>query len=286
VATSNGFQDSPNDDDDQLEMRNGSSKPNLLPLLNVASTITRAAEAPVEGKEGEQVETPSDDEMFDMPPLRRQSASPASMLSPINPPDIAGNKSPTASTRSPGKPLHSLETIGGIPQTGGSAPFTEDFNHDDLFDFDDGTEEKSPPALQEEESESEESTAESPVSPIKEPVLLSQYSRSPARDIVRPSHLNPAAPASKGIVGSYKDHPFSMPIVSPEIHAQAASLGDVSSFVGSVHGRSGLDESDQQSFRASLRNASGPFSGTPRSMSERMLMDDIMEAEEAKRRES
>jgi hypothetical protein len=220
-----------------------------------------------------------------MPPLRRQSASPASMLSPINPPDISDNKSPTASTRSPGRPLHSLETSGGIPQTAGSLPYTEEYDHDDLFHFDDGTEEKSPPPFQEEEDESEESPADSPVSPIKEqPVNLSQYSRSPARDIVRPNHSS--TPVSKGVVGSYKGHPFTMPIVSPEVHAQAASLGDVNSFVGSVHGRSGLDESDPQSFRASLRNSSGPFSGTPRSMSERMLMDDIMEAEDPKRRES
>jgi hypothetical protein len=42
-----------------------------------------------------------------------------------------------------------------------------------------------------------------------------------------------------------------------------------------------LDESDAQSFRASLRN-----SGTPRSLSERMRMEDIMEAEEQKRKGS
>ncbi len=281
VATSNDFQGSP---DDELEMRNNTSEANILQPLNVAAASVNSVEAPIEMKDGEQAETPSDDELLDMPPLRRQSASPASMLSPIDPPDITGNKSPTASTRSPGKPLHSLETIGGIPQTAGTLSLDEEYNHDDLFDFDDDNEEKSPPALQQEEDESEESPAESPVSPIKEAGPPSQYSRSPARDIVRPTLA--AAPASKGVMGSYKGHPFTMPIVSPEVHAQAASLGDVNSFVGSVHGRSGLDESDQQSFRASLRNVGVPFSGTPRSMSERLLMDDIMEAEEAKRRGS
>jgi hypothetical protein len=282
VATSNGFQASPDDDDDELEMSNATSKSNVLHPLNVTGTIS-SAEVPAE-KEGEQAETPSDDEVLDMPPLRRQSASPASILSPIHSPDITGNKSQTASTRSPSKSLRRLETTGGTPPTAESLPFTEDYDHDALFAFDDDPEEKSPPTLQEEEDESEESSAESPVSPIKEPVLLSQYSRPPARDIITPHHVAP--PASKGVVGSYRGHPFTMPIVTPEVHAQAASLGGINSFVGSVHGRSGLDESDQQSFRASLRNTSGPFSGTPRSMSERMLMDDIMESEEIKRRES
>ncbi len=82
-----------------------------------------------------------------------------------------------------------------------------------------------------------------------------------------------------GVVGSYKGRVFSLPIVSPEVHAIAASMGDIHSFVGSVHGRTGLDESDDQAFRASFKN-----SGTPRSLSERMRMEDIMEAEEHKRR--
>ena len=71
-----------------------------------------------------------------------------------------------------------------------------------------------------------------------------------------------------------------MPIVSDEVHAQAASLGAINSFVGSVDGRSGLDESDVRSFRAS--GGIGSFSGTPKSLSERMMMDEMLETEEAK----
>ena len=67
-----------------------------------------------------------------------------------------------------------------------------------------------------------------------------------------------------------------MDIVDPEVHARAAEMGGISSFVGSVDGRSGFDESDIQSFRAS--GGIGSFSGTPKSMSERMMMDDIVEA--------
>ncbi|PMD55040.1 uncharacterized protein K444DRAFT_666948 [Hyaloscypha bicolor E] len=294
VAT-NGFQGS-DDEDDQLEI--GPSKAKIAALPSTTSSISKKlspnrlddtnAIPPVEDKQEEQAETPSDDEMLDMPPLRRQNASPASMLSPAIPADISGNKSPTASTRSRGKPLHSLETTGSIPQTAGSQLSTEEYDHDDLFHFDDGNvdSQKYPPARMEQEaeddsSESSESAAdEPPVSPLKEPVKLSEYSSSPARDIVRPSARAKSedTPTSKGIVGSYKGRPFSIPIVSPEVHAMAASLGDVNSFVGSVHDR---PESDDYSFRASLRN-----SGTPRSFSERMRMEDIMEAEEHKRRES
>ncbi|KAH8790002.1 hypothetical protein F5882DRAFT_401589 [Hyaloscypha sp. PMI_1271] len=294
VAT-NGFQGS-DDEDDQLEI--GPSKAKMAALPSTASTISKKlspnrlddtnAVPPVQDKREEQAETPSDDEMLDMPPLRRQNASPASMLSPAIPADISGNKSPTASTRSRGKPLHCLETTGSIPQTAGSQLSTEEYDHDDLFHFDDGNVEsqKSPPARKEQEAEDDSSEAsesaadEPPVSPLKEPIKLSEYSSSPARDIVRPSARAKSGdtPTSKGIVGSYKGRPFSIPIVSPEVHAMAASLGDVNSFVGSVHDR---PESDDYSFRASLRN-----SGTPRSFSERMRMEDIMEAEEHKRRGS
>jgi hypothetical protein len=294
VAT-NGFQGS-DDEDDQLEI--GPSKAKIATLPSKASSISTklspnrlddtTAVAPVQDKQEEQAETPSDDELLDMPPLRRQNASPASMLSPAIPADISGNKSPTASTRSRGKPLHSLETTGSIPQTAGSQLSTEEYDHDDLFHFDDGNvdSQKSPPTRKEQEaeddsSESSESAAdEPPASPLKEPVKLSEYSSSPARDIVRPSVRAESedTPTSKGIVGSYKGRPFSIPIVSPEVHAMAASLGDVNSFVGSVHDR---PEGDDYSFRASLGN-----SGTPRSFSERMRMEDIMEAEEHKRRGS
>jgi hypothetical protein len=285
VAT-NGFQGS-DDEDEQLEI--GKAKSTITKALNVAHpSPPREEAAPAITKEEEQADTPSDDEMLDMPPLRRQSASPASILSPANPPDISGNKSPTASTRSPGRPVHSLETTGSTPPIRDShyfAPDEDEFEHDDLFQFDDGDDidpqQSSPDGKEEEEQESssESPTEVSPVSPLKEPTKLSEYSSSPARDIIRPK--SEATPAPKGVVGSYKGRPFSIPIVSPEIHAMAASLGDVHSFVGSVHGRTGVDESDEQSFRASLRT-----SGTPRSLSERMRMEDIMEAEEQKRRES
>lgn len=291
----NGLQTS-DDEDEQLEIGGGSKK-YIAPAPSDKSTISKAMGgsdsseelAQSEEQEEEQADTFSDDEMVGMPPLRRQSASPASMLSPAIPQDISGNKSPTASTRSPGKPLHSLETTGSIPQTIGSQ-FAEEYEHDDLFRFDDDDdsdydEKKSPPPHQEEdESLSSDETArdDSPSSHLKEPepLKLSVYSSSPARAIVRPNHRAKSEDTpSKGVVGSYKGRPFSMEIVSPEVHAMAASLGNISSFVGSVHGRTGLDECDDASYKASFRG-----SGTPRSLSERARLEDIMEAEEQKRK--
>lgn len=66
-----------------------------------------------------------------------------------------------------------------------------------------------------------------------------------------------------------------MPVVrNPEVHAQAASLGQFNTFVGGLDGRSGMDEGDLNSFRASVSNI--PFSGTPRSFTERLMMEDAM----------
>lgn len=67
-----------------------------------------------------------------------------------------------------------------------------------------------------------------------------------------------------------------MPVVrDPLVHARAVSLGDFNSFVGSVDGRTGLDESDLNSFRASL--AQSGFAGTPRSLAERMMIEEAQE---------
>ena len=66
-----------------------------------------------------------------------------------------------------------------------------------------------------------------------------------------------------------------MPVVKNEdLHAQAASLGEFNTFVGGLDGRSGMDEGDLNSFRASLVHTG--FSGTPRSLTERMMLEDAM----------
>ena len=77
-------------------------------------------------------------------------------------------------------------------------------------------------------------------------------------------------------VGSYKGRSIMMPVVvDPSVHEQAMALGEFNSFVGGLDGRSGMDDADPSSFRASI--ASVPFDGTPRSFSERMMMEERME---------
>ena len=284
VATANGLSQESSSED--LQTTNGFTRPRPVEARSAldvpessggSSYNTSTTDKNASGEE--EADTFSDDEMLDMPPLRTMRGL-ASMLSPSSPPNIAQNKSPTASTRSPSKPwlgLESLET-GGEGDGDGDMKFLEE-DHDELFHFDDDNIGKRSPPEEQEDSESD-----SPVSPLAqtEPVSLSKYSSSPAREIAKPSAPRSTIVASKGVVGSYKGHPFSMPIVSDEIHAKAASLGDVNLFVGSVDGRSGMDESDVQSFRAS--GGVGSFSGAPRSMTERMMLDELLESEEAKQK--
>jgi hypothetical protein len=302
VATTNGLSRDPNVED--LQIGNGVSQ---LPLdegsepVNISSERSSSSHDALEADSGgdaeEEPATLSDDEMLDMAPLTRQGSSAMSMLSPINPPNIDDNKSPTASTRSPGKPVHSLETFGGGDEAniGAGLSFTED-DHDDLFHFDETPEQRIPsigedpemkrfrPYSPEPEPEEDSDSTESPISPsprnerpdLGQQVKISHYSSSPAHGIPKPTPRSSTLPTSQGVVGSYKGKPFSMDIVDPAIHAQAAGMGAITSFVGSVDGRSGFDESDIQSFRAS--GGIGSFSGTPKSMSERMMMDDILEA--------
>lgn len=144
---------------------------------------------------------------------------------------------------------------------------------EDLFRFDE--ESNAIPPL----SEEPDPEPESPEIPEVEDehVNLSQYSQSPAKPIVRTILGKSTAVPSRGVVGSYKGHPFSIPIVSDEIHAQAASLGAIHSFVGSVSGATGLDEADLKSFRAT---GAASFSGAPKSLSERMMMEELLEAPE------
>jgi hypothetical protein len=260
-----------------------SREPVAIPEKPVQSPSTDNNKSPNNAHE---TETPSDDEMLDMPPLKsmRGQKSAATILSPITPLNIDNNKSPTAATRSPSKPSFALDDfISKQAEIGENFKFLED-EDEELFHFDENNEtneQRSPP-----EEEHVDTDSDSPVSPgaAREPLGVGELSGSPAREIQTPVIPKRTTTTSKGIVGSYKGRPFSMPIVSDEIHAQAASLGAINSFVGSVNGRSGLDESDIQSFRAS--GGVGSFSGTPKSMSDRMMMDEMLEAEEAKQNEA
>ncbi|KAF7921945.1 uncharacterized protein EAE97_011236 [Botrytis byssoidea] len=233
----------------------------------------------IEALPEDDADVPSDDDMLDMPSLRQMRSynkQPASILSPKK----NENPEPAISPlqmNSPSKPLtlETMEPRGKGDEKTASLTFQDD-EQEDLFSFDENPSLGSRPQDEEDESDIEEPTSPS----IEESPDNVELSKSPARPI--PNDFSnkkvTIAPApAHGIVGSYKGRPFSMPVVNDAVHASAASMGAMNSFVGSVNGRSGLDASDVLSYRAS--GGVGSFSGTPKSMSERMMMDDLMEAE-------
>ncbi|PTD10355.1 hypothetical protein FCULG_00008458 [Fusarium culmorum] len=153
---------------------------------------------------------------------------------------------------------------------------------DEMFHFEDNDETsaspkpKPKPPMAEEEEEMEVDLPDVPESE------QSLYATSPAVHITkRPSESAPTTPTiarfQAGSVGSYKGRPVIMPVVrNPAVHAQAASLGHFNTFVGGLDGRSGMDEADLSSFRASVGNT--VFSGTPRSFTERLMMEEAQKA--------
>ncbi|KAK1981064.1 hypothetical protein LZ30DRAFT_593524 [Colletotrichum cereale] len=127
-----------------------------------------------------------------------------------------------------------------------------------------------PAPIQEEDEDEDEGDGKNDAN---EPMAPTLYSTSPAVSI--PRAPEPAIPAHliSGSVGSFRGRPVTMPIVkNPDVYQQAASLGDVSSFIGGLDGRSGVDDGDLNSYRASVGQSL--FSGTPRSLTERMMMEE------------
>jgi hypothetical protein len=190
------------------------------------------------------------------------------------------DKSKTVATKSSGKPWFVLADGTDLNDLPGSKAKLEvnDDDDDELFAFDESAD-----RLQRPEADSESE----PDSPTAEEVPISQYATSPARGILKADTPNPStstttstttptAAPSTSHRSSY--HPFNTPIVSEAIHAQAASLGHVQSFVGSV--KNGLDEDTLQSFRLGASGGVGSLrGGAPRSLSEKMAFDDAMEAQ-------
>ncbi|WYZ40234.1 hypothetical protein EsH8_IV_000575 [Colletotrichum jinshuiense] len=148
----------------------------------------------------------------------------------------------------------------------------EDEDDEDMFHFEGLSAPPKPrsrPApIQEEDEEEEEGEADT-----NEPTAQILYSTSPAVSIPKPPEPSIPAHLISGSVGSFRGRPVIMPIVkNPEVYQQAASLGDVSSFIGGLDGRSGVDDGDLNSYRASVGQSL--FSGTPRSLTERMMMEE------------
>jgi len=238
-----------------------------------------------------------------MPPLDRvKTLRPtATILSPVK---LAAS-APLPSGKSPSKTFFEL---GGDDDDFKGDDDDLELDPDQLFRFDETSNnngERSPPEEEEqEESSPEDSPEASPSteryttqpqafsSSISKSIPIHEFSKSPPfANTTSSSHPISSARTppftaptpTKTILGSYKGHPFSLPIVSDELHAQAASLGNYTSFVGSVNGRSGVDEGDARSFRASVGglgsvgSARGGGKTGGKSMSERLAMDELAE---------
>ncbi|KAL6809284.1 hypothetical protein GGI42DRAFT_235726 [Trichoderma sp. SZMC 28013] len=152
---------------------------------------------------------------------------------------------------------------------------------DDMFEFEPGGLSAPPkprerPPLPPDEEEPSDDESQDDVPNIDRPSQPTLYSTSPAVSIARPRPENAMSTVSRfqpGSLGSYKGRPVIMPVVrNPEVHARAASLGQFNTFVGGLDGRSGMDEGDLSSFRASVVQPG--FTGTPRSFTERFMMEE------------
>ncbi|KAI6092361.1 hypothetical protein F4821DRAFT_253812 [Hypoxylon rubiginosum] len=158
-------------------------------------------------------------------------------------------------------------------------------DEEDMFDFEDNEDIASGDAgnesgsakkyIDEDDAEEDEEADATPIA--ENPVL---FSTSPAIPMAKPVAAKPASPTLASpsprqvaaSVGSFRGKPFSIDIIrDPELHKKAAEMGDFYTFVGSVDGRSGVDESS--SYRPELTY----YSGTPRSLSERLMREDLDE---------
>ncbi|OAQ96110.1 hypothetical protein LLEC1_05202 [Akanthomyces lecanii] len=157
---------------------------------------------------------------------------------------------------------------------------------DDMFQFEDegvtlSQQRPHAPKVEDEPSDDEDDRTTTfasveVLSPLRSPTTV----RPTSVPAVKPEPAEPTTPTTTrfhvGSVGSYKGRSIVMPVVkNPEVHAKAASIGNFNSFVGGLDGTSGMDPADLSSYRASVRDG---FTGTPRSFTERLMMED-MEAE-------
>ncbi|OIW33225.1 hypothetical protein CONLIGDRAFT_164330 [Coniochaeta ligniaria NRRL 30616] len=212
----------------------------------------------------------------------KKAMSPSATSPTAKPPTVKSSLAGDGSSQTPELALRPAASSQDKGKGKKNAPAQQP-EEEDLFDFDDPSMGMASSATAEKylsEDEDEEAIAEdageaddeAPAAP------LNLYSTSPAVSIPRrktpspPTHSKPMY----GSIGSYKGAPLRMSVVvSPRIAEEAAAMGDVKTYVGSVHGRTGIDPADESSYRASFSNAK-LLSGTPRSFSERMMMEEAM----------
>lgn len=204
----------------------------------------------------------------------------------FSPPRSAANRvgsSKTSNLTANNEVNHSAETSEIIPKSSRSNEEEEDF-----FDYEPDEDEEAPTKeetaihdskasqkyLEEEEDEIEEEAAEDPTS--QSPTDIGLYSTSAAIPIGKDTQVeSPTLPSryNTASIGSYKGQPYTMSsITNRDVHDSMAKLGDIHSFIGSVNDRLGVDPS------TSFRAETVPFVGSPKSFSQRMMMEDYQEA--------
>jgi hypothetical protein len=216
-----------------------------------------------------------EDDMLDMPALTSMKGKRSTAAQPTSPSSATSPmRSPNATNR-PG--MVSLTVQEGAIKKDDNEVGTLRFSaedEDEMFSFEENEHRPSPTEPEEEGPESS-----SPISPpsatsaddVHEDAVLS---KSPARPIVNAASRREGGSSSGGVAGSVKGHPFQTPIVSPEMHEEMAKMGDFNSFVGSVHGRSGMDDCDPVTFRNSIGKPTYMNDKPPKTMQDRMAHDD------------
>ncbi|PNP61230.1 hypothetical protein FNYG_14076 [Fusarium nygamai] len=239
--------------------------------VRIERTLGSVSEDPDEDQDS------SDDDFLSMAKPRsftnkKAPASPSLNRIPEENQTSGHDASPASPTKAPSSGTH--YEVGAV---------NEDLDEEDeLFHFEEGGGLSAPPKPRSKPKPltvEEDIEVELPDVPETEQSL---YATSPAVHITKRPGSGPTTPIAArfqaGSVGSYKGRPVVMPVVrNPEVHAQAASLGHFNTFVGGLDGRSGMDEADLSSFRASVANTGG-FSGTPRSFTERLMMEEAQKA--------
>ncbi|KXX73911.1 hypothetical protein MMYC01_209057 [Madurella mycetomatis] len=100
------------------------------------------------------------------------------------------------------------------------------------------------------------------------------------RETGKPPAVSPSSALFGHSIGSYRGRSMSInPINDPELYDEIANMKDVHFFVGSIDGRTGVDQADLGSYRAT--SLATNLVGTPRSFTQRLALEEAMERRRA-----
>jgi hypothetical protein len=189
--------------------------------------------------------------------------------------------SPAATRPLAGPPAHSPSTAPDTATTPVPTSNKDVDEEDSLFDFEEGGESSSQPQSQPQKYLPEPEDDED--EPIPEPRVkgLEKVEQEEQDDENgKLPAVSPSAALFGHSIGSYKGHRLSInPITNPKLYDEIANMEDVHFLVGSIDGRSGVDNVDPSSYRAAILAQNR--GGTPRSLTERLALEEAMERRKA-----